>query len=300
LRVPTGNFTMTDLARHQYRLTHRLRVRWAEVDLQRIVFNPHYLMYIDTAFTEYWRALAIPYEMIPQLLGGDLYVKKSTLEYHGSARLDDLLDVGMQCGRIGNSSMVFHAGVFRDDALLVAGELVYVFADPATQKSKPVPDTLRELLQSYEAGASPIQIRVGSWSELGEHASRLRREVFIDELHIDHGLDRDARDPDAVHALVRNRMGQPLATARLVREGPALARIARVAVSRTMRSTGLGRVVMQALMQFAAERGDTRVVLRSQCSAEGFYAHLGFSAISEPFDEAGIPHIDMACHLGSP
>jgi predicted GNAT family N-acyltransferase len=57
---------------------------------------------------------------------------------------------------------------------------------------------------------------------------------------------------------------------------------------------------MQALMQFAAERGDTRVVLRSQCSAEGFYAHLGFSAISEPFDEAGIPHIDMACHLGSP
>ena len=63
---------MTQPTRQDFRLVHRLRVRWAEVDLQRIVFNPHYLMYIDTAFTEYWRALAMPYELIPELLGGDL------------------------------------------------------------------------------------------------------------------------------------------------------------------------------------------------------------------------------------
>jgi YbgC/YbaW family acyl-CoA thioester hydrolase len=289
---------MTELARRQYRLLHRLRVRWAEVDLQRIVFNPHYLMYIDTAVTEYWRALAIPYEMIPALLGGDLYVKKSTLEYHGSARLDDLLDVGVSCSRIGNSSMQFQAGIFRDDHLLVSGELVYVFADPATQKSKPVPSALRDMLQSFEAGVSPIEIRVGHWSELGEQASALRREVFIDELGIGPGMDADAQDDGAVHALVRNRLGQPLATARLLQEGPAVARIARVAVSRTMRSTGFGRVVMEALMQLATERGDARVVLQSQCSAEGFYTHLGFAPIGEPYDEAGVPHIDMARRLG--
>lgn len=291
---------MTELARNRFRLIHRLRVRWAEVDLQRIVFNPHYLTYIDTAFTEYWRAMAIPYESIPALLGGDLYVKKSTLEYHGSARLDDLLDVGVQCGRIGNSSMLFQAGIFRDDRLLVSGELVYVFADPATQTSRPVPAALREMLQSYEAGASPIEIRLGSWDDLGEQASALRREVFIEELHIGLGLDRDPQDDDAVHALVRNRMGQPMATARLVQEGPELARIARVAVSRTVRSTGFGRVVMQALMQVASERGNTRVALQSQCSAEGFYTRLGFEPIGEPYDEAGVPHIDMARRIGTP
>lgn len=285
---------MTELARNQFRLIHRLRVRWAEVDQQRIVFNPHYLMYIDTAFTEYWRAMAIAYEMIPALLGGDLYVKKSTLEYHGSARLDDLLDVGVRCGRIGNSSMLFQAGIFRDDRLLVSGELVYVFADPATQTSSPVPDPLRQMLQSYEAGASTIELRVGGWAELGDQASALRREVFVEELGIGHGLDRDAQDDNAVHALVRNRMGQPLATARLVQEGPQLARIARVVVSRAMRSTGFGRVAMQALMELAGERGDTRVLLQSQCSAQGFYTHLGFVPIGEPYDEAGVPHIDMA------
>ncbi len=290
---------MTEPVRRQFRLIHRLRVRWAEVDLQRIVFNPHYLMYVDTAFTEYWRALAIPYEQIPLMLGGDLYVKKSTLEYHGSARLDDLLDIGIQCGRIGNSSMLFQAGIFRDDRLLVSAELVYVFADPATQTSRPVPEPLRELLQSYEAGVSPTDIRVGSWAELGQQASALRREVFVQELGIAKGLDADAQDAAAVHAVVRNRLGQPLATARLVQEGAGMARIARVAVSRTMRSTGFGRVVMEALMQLAAERGDTRVVLQSQCSAEGFYAHLGFMPIGEPYDEAGVAHIDMARRIGT-
>ena len=214
------------------------------------------------------------------------------------ALLDDLLDVGVSCSRIGNSSMQFQAGIFRDDHLLVSGELVYVFADPATQKSKPVPSALRDMLQSFEAGVSPIEIRVGHWSELGEQASALRREVFIDELGIGPGMDADAQDDGAVHALVRNRLGQPLATARLLQEGPAVARIARVAVSRTMRSTGFGRVVMEALMQLATERGDARVVLQSQCSAEGFYTHLGFAPIGEPYDEAGVPHIDMARRLG--
>ena len=41
-----------------YRCHSRLRVRWAEIDMQRIVFNAHYLTYYDTAITEYFRAIA--------------------------------------------------------------------------------------------------------------------------------------------------------------------------------------------------------------------------------------------------
>ncbi len=290
---------MPDLARNQFRLIHRLRVRWAEVDQQGIVFNPHYLMYIDTVLAEYWRAMALPYEAISTSFGGELYVKKSSLEYHGSARLDDLLDVGCRCARIGNSSMVFQAGIFRGDRLLVTGELIYVFADPVTQTSRPVPDLLRELFQSFEAGASPTDVQVGDWDALGAQASALRREVFHEELGIGLALDQDDTDAEAVHALMCNRMGLALATGRLVREGPQLSRIARVVVNRTMRGTGLGREVMQALMQRAAERGDTRVVVQSPCSVQGFYTQLGFLPISEPYDQAGIAHIDMARSLQS-
>ncbi|MDI1273969.1 thioesterase family protein, partial [Polaromonas sp.] len=110
------------MKRQDFRFFHRLRVRWAEVDMQKIVFNAHYLMYFDTAVTDYWRALALPYEQAMHLLGGELYVKKATVEFHASARCDDQLDVAMKCSRIGTSSMVFTGAIFRGEQLLITSE----------------------------------------------------------------------------------------------------------------------------------------------------------------------------------
>src|SRR5947199_7327406 len=95
------------MKRSEFRFLDRLRVRWAEIDAQQIVFNGHYLMYFDTAVAGYWRALAMPYAATMQSLGGDLFVRKATLEYLGSAVYDDVLDIGMRCARVGNSSMGF-------------------------------------------------------------------------------------------------------------------------------------------------------------------------------------------------
>ncbi len=137
---------------NEFRLLHRLRVRWVEVDLQKIVFNGHYLMYFDTAMADYWRALAIPYEDTMHQLGGDLYVKKASLEYHASAQYDDRLDVGLRCERIGNSSIQFVGGIFCGDQLLITGELLYVYANPNTKTSMPVPQVLRETMLGFEEG----------------------------------------------------------------------------------------------------------------------------------------------------
>ena len=143
------------MTRDDFRLLHRLRVRWVEVDLQKIVFNGHYLMYFDTAMADYWRALAIPYEDTMHQLGGDLYVKKASLEYHASARFDELIDVGLRCARVGTSSITFVAAIYRDQTLLVHGELVYVYADPSSQQSQPVPTLLRDAFAAYEPIAYP-------------------------------------------------------------------------------------------------------------------------------------------------
>ena len=110
--------------RKDFRCLLRLRVRWAEVDMQKIVFNGHYLTYIDTAMSEYWRAVALPYEAAMQVLGGEMVVKKATLEYHAPARVDDALQVGMRCAHLGNSSCRFIAAIFRDDKLRMAGGVV--------------------------------------------------------------------------------------------------------------------------------------------------------------------------------
>ena len=49
------------MSRASFSFSHRLRVRWAEVDKQNIVFNGHYLTYFDVGVTEYWRAIGLPY-----------------------------------------------------------------------------------------------------------------------------------------------------------------------------------------------------------------------------------------------
>ena len=58
------------MQRSDFRCVHRLRVRWAEVDMQKIVFNAHYLMSIDNPMSDSWRALALPSEASMLALGG--------------------------------------------------------------------------------------------------------------------------------------------------------------------------------------------------------------------------------------
>jgi len=268
-------------------------VRWAEIDAQKIVFNGHYLMYFDTAMTAYWRALALPYAETMESLGGDLYVRKATLEYHASARQDDVLDVGMRCARIGTSSMLFCGGVFRQGELLVSGEIVYVFADPHTQTSKPVPEPLRKLLLGFEAGEAMLDVRTGDWDELGQVARALREEVFVAEQKIPADLEWDAADADAIHAVAFNRFGLPLATGRLILQQDRPARIGRMATSRLVRNSGVGRQVLDALSAAAQSRGARELLLHAQTSAQNFYLRAGFTPRGEVFEEAGIPHVEM-------
>ena len=285
------------MKRSDFRFLHRLRVRWAEIDMQKIVFNGHYLTYIDTAVTAYWGRLALPYETAFHILGGELYVKKATLEYHASARMDDDLSVGMKCSRLGKSSMVFEAGIFRGDKLLISGELIYVFADPQTQTSKPIPEALRHILLIYEAGESVVDLKTGPWSEMKSLAAPLRSEVFVDEQEVPAELEVDELDATALHAVVLTKLGQAVATGRLLQPQAHVAQIGRMAVSKPLRGGHLGQMVVESFIEAARKRGDREVLLHAQCSAEGFYRRLGFKSHGDIFDDAGIDHIEMTLQL---
>jgi acyl-CoA thioester hydrolase len=149
------------MAREDFACTLDLRVRWAEVDMQKIVFNGHYLTYIDTAIAEYWRAIGLAYpEGYVERYGNDVYLRKATLDYLGSARYDDLVSICCRVARLGRSSMTFAFEIYRKgadappvasaDAPLVTAELVYVNADPATMKPAALPDELRQRIISFE------------------------------------------------------------------------------------------------------------------------------------------------------
>jgi YbgC/YbaW family acyl-CoA thioester hydrolase len=281
------------MKRQDFRFFHPLRVRWAEVDMQKIVFNAHYLMYFDTAIADYWRALSMPYEEAMRLLEGDLYVKKASIEYVSSAHFDDRLDVALRLSRLGKSSITFSGAIFRGDALLVTSELIYVFADPTAQTSKPVPDSLRQLLQDFENRQATYAIKTGSWAELGADAAQIRTEVFVNEQKIPPDMEWDEADQTALHAVAYNTLGQAIGTARLLEHTPQTGKVGRIAVKRVLRGSSIGRDLLQALIACAKQRGHHEVMLHAQCSAEGFYSKAGFLARGEPFEEVSIPHIEM-------
>ncbi len=279
------------MKRSDFRFADPLRVRWAEVDMQKVVFNGHYLMYVDTAMGNYWRALALPYEETLAALRGDLFVRKSTLEYLAPARYDDTLAVGIRFEGAGTSSLRFVAAVFRGEELLVHGEIVYVWTDAATRRPAPAPAALVDAFRAHAAGEAVVSVEVGGWAQLGREARAIRHAVFVDEQKIPAELEHDAEDRTAVHALARNRLGLAVGTGRLLAGAPP--RIGRMAVRRDLRGARVGHAVLEALAAAAGARGDERVMLHAQASAIGFYLRAGFERHGPTFEEAGIVHQEM-------
>ncbi|MGE5338978.1 MAG: acyl-CoA thioesterase [Gemmatimonadota bacterium] len=138
-----------------------LRVRWAEVDMQSVVFNGHYLTYCDVCLTEYWRAIGMRYPEDFLKIGSDVFARKITIEYHAPALYDDELEVCGRAARLGRSSLGFAIEIFRKGetaASLIDAELVYVNVDPSTRRPAPLPPALREAIRRFELRA-PVEAR---------------------------------------------------------------------------------------------------------------------------------------------
>jgi len=119
-----------------------LRVRYAEVDAQGVVFNAHYLTYFDTAITEFFRNSGLSYGDFFTSKGLDFHLVKATVEYLRPILSDEMIDIGVAVARVGTSSVTFALGVFgRGEAECRAtGEIIWVCAKPGTHKSHPLPD----------------------------------------------------------------------------------------------------------------------------------------------------------------
>tara|TARA_R110001592_G_scaffold4275_12_gene23990 strand:+ start:9629 stop:10072 length:444 start_codon:yes stop_codon:yes gene_type:complete len=133
-----------------FRFSQSLRVRWAEADMQGIVFNGHYLTYADVGITEYFRAMGQTYSGETGANGSDFFAVRTLLEYRSPARFDDVLEVHVRIARLGNSSMQFLIGIYRDTELLVNGEIVYVHADQSNRRPSPIPQVFRDAVSTFE------------------------------------------------------------------------------------------------------------------------------------------------------
>ncbi len=276
-----------------FRFQEPIRVRWAECDPQGIVFNAQYLAYLDHAVTGYWRALGLPYPEGLAALNADVVLRSAALDFAAPARFDEQLSFGMRVHELGRTSVTLQGQLHRGRQRLLGAEARYVLIERGSLQSRSIPAPLREALQAYDAGETMTSVRVGAWADLGPDAQPIRQRVFVTEQGISPELEWDDADAICTHAVAYNRLGQALATGRLLEHVPGTAKIGRMAVLPALRGTGVGAQVLAALMDTARQQGYRQVLLHAQASAAGFYRRMGFVQRGPSFDEVGIEHMEM-------
>jgi acyl-CoA thioester hydrolase len=133
---------------------HRMRVRWSECDPQGVVFNPHYLSYLDHSLTELWREI-FPGGYVAMLgTDTDMVLAEANLRFRGSARFDDEIDVELRVTRLGNTALGTAGAIVRGSETLLEADLRHVFVNRGTAEKMRIPDAIRAGLEPYLAPAA--------------------------------------------------------------------------------------------------------------------------------------------------
>jgi acyl-CoA thioester hydrolase len=121
---------------------HELPVRYGEVDLQGVIFNAHYLAYVDDAMDHWMRGLDARFEQ----LGWDFMLKRAELVWDGPAGLGDLIEIDSDVRRWGTTSFdVRHrVGVAGRDVATVL--VTYVGVEHGTNRPMAPPTAVRRHL----------------------------------------------------------------------------------------------------------------------------------------------------------
>lgn len=132
--------------RSDFRFFHPLRVRWAEVDAQGIVFNAQYFFLFDVGTTEFFRLTGT----VDRFGNGstDIFTVSAQADFHGSARFDEEIEIGVRAMRLGTSSLTMQLGIWRGTDHLTTGQMIYVHADVASRTAQPLPEGFRHAIEA--------------------------------------------------------------------------------------------------------------------------------------------------------
>lgn len=130
-----------------------LRVRYYECDAQRVVFNARYADYVDTAVTEFFGYTLGGYKgMLDRNL--DNQVVRLSIDWQAPARFDDVLTIGVETARVGNTSFTLSVQFHQHPAgqPVASAEITYVLVSADRLEKTPVPDDFREKLLAGAPG----------------------------------------------------------------------------------------------------------------------------------------------------
>ena len=143
------------MTQEEFRYRTEFRVRFGETDLQGVVFNANYLLYVDTAQMDYLRYIGVPYSLM-RGQGHDIVIAEAHLQFKSPARFDEFIDAYARVPEIGNTSfrMAFELHERTSGRLLASARTVYVIVQESTGEPIRVPAYLRRAVREFEGNNS--------------------------------------------------------------------------------------------------------------------------------------------------
>lgn len=138
--------------RNKKSFSYNFRIRYSEVDAQKIVYNSHYLTFLDVSIFEFFDAIGFNQEEYIKETNNEFHTVRAVVEYKAPATLGDTIEVLTRIKKIGNSSITFQQEIYlhESDKLLATGEIVWVNTNQEKMVPTTVSDYLRQLLKDYQ------------------------------------------------------------------------------------------------------------------------------------------------------
>lgn len=140
------------MTRPGFSFSTRFKVRYAEVDAQRIVYNSRYLEYVDVAISEFWPSTGLE-DLGPEWTEAEFHVRHTEIDYFKPFVMNDEIEAFVRIERLGGTSMtqrfeLCHA-VTGDLHCMILMTIVHV--DLETGRSKPIDGPVRKALEKLVA-----------------------------------------------------------------------------------------------------------------------------------------------------
>ncbi|WP_420993815.1 acyl-CoA thioesterase [Cupriavidus sp. 30B13] len=133
--------------RSAYRHFQPITTRWMDNDVYGHVNNVIYYSYFDTVVNTYLIRQGVLDLEAGETIG---LVIETQCNYFSALSFPDTVVAGLRVARLGNSSVRYEVGLFRNDEEIAAaqGHFVHVYVDRATRRPVPLPAALRNALQA--------------------------------------------------------------------------------------------------------------------------------------------------------
>ena len=140
---------MRDAARSEFAHFLAIPTRWMDNDVYGHVNNVQYYSYFDTAVNQFLIERGVLDIHKGEIVG---FVVDSGCSYFSPVAFPDIVHVGIRVAKLGNSSVRYEIGIFRNEetAPAAVGHFVHVYVERSSNRAVAIPANVRDVLSTIQ------------------------------------------------------------------------------------------------------------------------------------------------------